>query len=587
MTVTRPTGAVASVHLRSPGKLFTQANKAFLLTVSASTVLDAPLPPDAWYGDLQFLVSDGRLSIAIDPPTADASTATYAVALDDKGDLDEDIMVEVWARVGTGAGGDVGDARVEIDSNKIEGFKYIPKARIAKETELAKRKRREEEEVAERLSKFDDLEEDCRRAQEAVAESNNALASEIARVAAALMPEADQRDHAAFITSVAELLEEAERQVNAVLEEVHWSEPDLQVRRNASLDRWTSRLAQDHNYAGIHVVGVLGELLCVNDEGMAAALVVLLGDLLQALVVRTEDDLEALRAFCVDEGLDELHIISLESAARVQVVEERARLLPRATQFDALLAYDVLRVRSGSCRDDGEGASGAGSGLTESLQQLWWHLLQGAVIFGDEEAMRAYKREFGREASFVIPVRWGRGGMSTLFLSRSLALALPVCLSVDLRVYMNMYMMCAHAPIRTHILTYARMHTRKQSGSSGWRVDTWAATACKVVYGGPVKLSVPSASKESADYRAASARMQQLAAAKAALVETAQAADAAAVHCTQVREEMNKYRDEHDVDALRLSLANMRGEDCVSLRVSAPGCLGVYVHTRVHACMHA
>ena len=81
--------------------------------------------------------------------------------------------------------------------------------------------------------------------------------------------------------------------------------------------------------------------------------------------------------------------------------------------------------------------------------------------------------------------------------------------------------------------------------------------------------------------------MQQLAAAKAALVETAQAADAAAVHCTQVREEMNKYRDEHDVDALRLSLANMRGEDCVSLRVSAPGCLGVYVHTRVHACMHA
>ena len=132
----------------------------------------------------------------------------------------------------------------------------------------------QEGEVAERLSKFDDLEEDCRRAQEAVAESNNALASEIARVAAALMPEADQRDHAAFITSVAELLEEAERQVNAVLEEVHWSEPDLQVRRNASLDRWTSRLAQDHNYGGIHVVGVLGELLCVNDEGMAAALVV-------------------------------------------------------------------------------------------------------------------------------------------------------------------------------------------------------------------------------------------------------------------------------------------------------------------------
>lgn len=118
-------------------------------------------------------------------------------------------------------------------------------------------------------------------------------------------------------------------------------------------------------------------------------------------------------------------------------------------------------------------------------------------------------------------------------------------------------------------------------------MDTYAATTCKVVHGGPVKLSVPSASKESADYRAASARMQQLAAAKAALVETAQAADAAAVHCTQVREEMNKYRDEHDVDALRLSLADMRGEDCVSLRVLAPGCLGVYAHTRVHAWTHA
>ena len=472
MTVTRPTGAVASVHLRSPGKLVTQANKAFLLTVSASTVLDAPLPPDAWYGDLQFLVSEGRLKIKIEPPTADASTATYAVALDDEGDLDEDIMVEVWARVGTSAGGDVGDARVEIDSNKIEGFKYIPRARIAKETELAKRKRREEEEVAERLNKFDQLEEDCRRAQEAVAESNNALASEIARVAAALMPEADQRDHAAFITSVAELLEEAERQVNAVLDEVHWSEPDLQVRRNASLDRWTSRLAQDHNYGGIHVVGVLGELLCVNDEGKAAALVALLGDLLQALVVRTEDDLEALRAFCVDEGLDELHIMSLESAASVQVVEERARLLPRATQFDALLAYDVLRVRSGSCRDDGEGASGAGSGLTESLQQLWWHLLQGAVIFGEEEAMRAYKREFGREASFVIPVRWGRGGMSTLFLSLSLPHCRAPCQSICGSACIHEYVfdVCS----RTHtdeIHTYARMYTRASSRAAavgGW-----------------------------------------------------------------------------------------------------------------------
>lgn len=118
-------------------------------------------------------------------------------------------------------------------------------------------------------------------------------------------------------------------------------------------------------------------------------------------------------------------------------------------------------------------------------------------------------------------------------------------------------------------------------------MDTCAATACKVVHGGPVKLSVPSASKESADYRDASARMHQLAAAKAALVETAQAADAAAVHCTQVREEMIQYRDEHDVDALRLCLANMRGEDCVSLRVLAPDCLGVYAHTRVHAWTHA
>ena len=59
------------------------------------------------------------------------------------------------------------------------------------------------------------------------------------------------------------------------------AEPDLQVKRNAALDKYMSRRAQESSYGGVELVGVLGDLACVQDEKMASAVEVLLGDDLQ------------------------------------------------------------------------------------------------------------------------------------------------------------------------------------------------------------------------------------------------------------------------------------------------------------------
>ena len=42
-----------------------------------------------------------------------------------------------------------------------------------------------------------------------------------------------------------------------------------------------SRRAQESSYGGVELVGVLGDLACVQDEKMASAVEVLLGDDLQ------------------------------------------------------------------------------------------------------------------------------------------------------------------------------------------------------------------------------------------------------------------------------------------------------------------
>ena len=139
----RGIGAVSEVQLKGPTKLCTQANKEFVLAVLASNELGAQLAPEHWYGNLTFLVSDGRLKIAIANRPTVATTATYAVSLDDDGDIEDDVMVRIWARVGRVQEGGAGSETVEIDSNVIEEFKYIPRTRIAKETELVKRRRNE------------------------------------------------------------------------------------------------------------------------------------------------------------------------------------------------------------------------------------------------------------------------------------------------------------------------------------------------------------------------------------------------------------------------------------------------------------
>jgi hypothetical protein len=55
--------------------------------------------------------------------------------------------VKIWARVGVPGEGGGGDEAMntDIDSNVIDEFKYIPSARIEKETENVKRKRKAEE----------------------------------------------------------------------------------------------------------------------------------------------------------------------------------------------------------------------------------------------------------------------------------------------------------------------------------------------------------------------------------------------------------------------------------------------------------
>lgn len=85
-----------------------------------------------------------------------------------------------------------------------------------------------------------------------------------------------------------DLEQEKNREVQLLLEQVHWSDADLQVKRNAALDSYLRRRHQDGTYGGVVLIGILGELACVHDTSMAAAVAALLDDDLQALVVATE-----------------------------------------------------------------------------------------------------------------------------------------------------------------------------------------------------------------------------------------------------------------------------------------------------------
>ena len=139
LTVTRPMGKLAHVQLKGPSKLCTQSQKQFVLSVSASTSLGAQLAPDIWQGDLTFLATDAHgvcrleLNIVLDtrPNPNAATTSAYLISLDDDGGIDEDIMVDTWARVGVQEIDEHGaSSRVEVDSNVIEQFRYAPQAQI-------------------------------------------------------------------------------------------------------------------------------------------------------------------------------------------------------------------------------------------------------------------------------------------------------------------------------------------------------------------------------------------------------------------------------------------------------------------------
>lgn len=496
LTVTRAVGSVSEVQLKGPSKLCTQAKKDLVLAVSASTVLGAQLAPECWQGNLTFLVSDPRLKISIEnratPAAAAETTASYSITLDDDGDIEDDIIVRIWACVGPSVEGGSDDAQEGgIDSNVIEDFKYIPRARIEKETAHAKRKRAEEEQLTEQLGKFDILAEDHRMAEAAVKETTEELTQELGRVSAVHLPGHYPIERASVMEALSALLQDKQRDVQNLLAQVHWSEPDLQVRRNAALDSYMRRRAQDEAYGGVPLVGILGELACARDDTMAAAVAALLDDDLQALVVDTEDEVETLRAFCVENNLGALKIIALRSAASAQVLEDRGECARRASKYEGSLAYDALRVRGADA-------------LAPALQQLWWYILQGAVIFNSQEQMIKYRQEFGRTAAFVAP--------------------LP-------------------------------------DGKKGWRVDARLFTRCLDQTTAACQLSVPSAAEESQDYKEASSMLEQLTGAHAALERVARRVDEACADCAEKRQRMQSYKEENRVEDLQQALKGLRDSE--------------------------
>ena len=229
LTVTRPTGKLSQVLLKGPSKLCTQSQKQFVLSVSASTSLGAQLAPATWQGDLTFLASEGRLKLSIDidsrPSPNAATAAAYLISLDDEGDIEEDVLVDIWARVGvTESDGLEGSSRVEVDSNVIRQFRYIPRARIEKETENVKRKRKEEEELMELLNRYDVLVEAHRQSEAAKNELADQLSKEMGKVCSVFLPGiAQPGDREAVMQALADLLEEKNTTLQQILDEVHWT----------------------------------------------------------------------------------------------------------------------------------------------------------------------------------------------------------------------------------------------------------------------------------------------------------------------------------------------------------------------------
>jgi hypothetical protein len=463
-----------------------------------------------WQGHLTFFVSEmnntaNRIRIdTIENRTiggvAAATTATYALTLYDDGDILEDIMVKIWAKVVQAE--EDGAMAVQINSNFLEDFKYIPKARIEKETANVKRRREEEEELIEKLGKFDILVEDHRLAQTTLTEENASLTSELERVSAVfLLGFSNPSDRVKVFEAVDLKFEEQNRQVQELLQQFYWTDADLQVRRNAALDLYLRRHNQDQTYGNVPLVGVLAELTCIQDENMASAVAALLDDELQALVVNTEEEVETLRNFCVTNDMSSLKIISLQSAASSQshVSEERAMCASRASKYKATLAYDLIRF-----------PSSASDTLIPSLEQLWWHVLQGAIIFNSVEQMLAYKQEFGRTAAFVVP------------------------------------------------------------GAVGWRVDSRFFTLCRENVLAACKLSVQCAPEESMDYKSACGMLDQLSGARTALEQAARAADEAAAVCCEKERQVQEYKKSTNVEALQASLKEIRG-DAKKAKTSGPG----------------
>ena len=466
-----------------------------------------------WQGHLTFFVSEmnntanririGNIANRTICGVAAATTATYALSLDDDGDILEDIMVKIWARVGLAE--EDGAMAVEINSNFLEDFKYIPNARIEKETANVKRRREEEEGLTEKLGKFDILVDDLRLAQTTLTEANVSLTSELERVSAVfLLGFATPSDRVKVFEALDLKFEEQNRQVQELLQQFYWTDADLQVRRNAALDLYLRRHNQDQTYGDVPLVGVLAELTCIQDENMASAIAALLDDELQALVVNTEEEVETLRSFCVTNNMSSLKIISLQSAASSQshVSEERAICASRASKYQATLAYDLIRF-----------PSSASDTLIPSLEQLWWHVLQGAVIFNSVEQMLAYKHEFGRTAAFVVPL---------------------------------------------------------SGGTVGWRVDGRFFTLCRENFLAACKLSVQCAPEESVDYKSACGMLEQLSGARTALDQAARQADeAAAVYCEKERQ-VQEFKKSTNVEELQASLKEIRG-DAKKAKTSGPG----------------
>ena len=96
--------------------------------------------------------------------------------------------------------------------------------RIEKETDKVKWKRKEEEELIEQLNKYDALVEDYRQAQAARDELAEDLSKEMGKICSVLLPGfSGPTEREVVLQALGALLDEKNRAVQQVLDEVHWT----------------------------------------------------------------------------------------------------------------------------------------------------------------------------------------------------------------------------------------------------------------------------------------------------------------------------------------------------------------------------